>query len=355
MVMPISWSEIQSKWLYKLSISQSQNEIVEAFNRVEKRFGSSFFDDYNWLRGTYIVTLISDLDKILEETEKGSCKLPENGEVIKRIKENNIHLASTIIRLAAYYLRHNLIVEFEPEICGKKPDLRVNFNETWIYIEESKLDVSNRFKILTNLMERISSVIDTINSNLNIEVVLLKEDLNSEEIREIISKIGILSEKSSQPQALKIKDFVKITTYKKGQEKPLVEEERPALCMDALSVGSGFERHLHVQIQFTDVRMEKILKKSKQLSPKEHNLLILDLSIPGNLKIWSDSVKKILQSGKHRRLGAILLIEGHHFVKLLKVDSSLIMHPQPSKPLPNDFIKLTENCFKEFSEYQYRP
>jgi hypothetical protein len=46
-------------------------ETVKAFNRVEKIFGSNFFAEYNWLRGDYIVTLIVDLNKILEETEKG--------------------------------------------------------------------------------------------------------------------------------------------------------------------------------------------------------------------------------------------------------------------------------------------
>ncbi|MCP8323120.1 MAG: hypothetical protein L6N96_02945 [Candidatus Methylarchaceae archaeon HK02M2] len=72
--MPFDWREIQSNWLFGLPINYSQEEIVEAFNQVEKRFSTEFFDNYPWIRGPYIVTLIVDLSKILEDVERGYCK-----------------------------------------------------------------------------------------------------------------------------------------------------------------------------------------------------------------------------------------------------------------------------------------
>ncbi len=85
--MPFDWKEICKNWAYGLSIPYTPAETVKAFNRVEKIFGSNFFAEYNWLRGDYIVTLIVDLNKILEETEKGNSKLPPNGEIVQKIKK----------------------------------------------------------------------------------------------------------------------------------------------------------------------------------------------------------------------------------------------------------------------------
>lgn len=357
--MPFEWNEIQSNWLYELPVSYSEDEIVKAFNKVEKSFGSEFFDKYTGIRGKYIVSLIVDLGKILEETEKGHCKLPQNGEIMQKIKRNNLYSASTLLRLAAYYLRHDILVEFDPEllVAGRKkqPDLRVKINEKWIYIEESSIDVSLHQKYIESIMERISDVIETVTSNLNIEVSLLKDDVRYKEVNEIIGKIKDLSNMPDQPQESNIEGLAQIFTYKQGQEKPAIEEKRPVLGMSALSVGGGFERHLNVQVPFTDVRIEKILKKRKQLSPKEYNMIILDISIPGNLKKWSESIRKILQPDKHRRIGAVLLVKKSLTVKSLKVNINLITHPNPSNPLPREFIQLTKNHFKQSPEYYYRP
>lgn len=353
--MPFEWDEIQKDWLYGIPVSYPKKEIVKAFNRVESRFGSQFFDTYKWIRGNYIVTLIVDLSKVLEETEKGLCRLPEKGEIVQKIKSNDLYLASTLIRLAAHYTRHSLFVEFDPELLGKQPDLRVKFKGKWIYIEESKLDVSLRQKQIFSIMDSISNVMQTISSNINVEVFLLKEDLHGKEVNEITSRIIDLCYTSTQPQNLKIRNIAQILTYMKGQQKPSLEETRPSLGMATLVVGGGFERHLNIQVPFTDVRIEKILKERKQLSPKETNMIILDISMPGNLNAWSKSIKEILKSKRLRRVSAVLLIEKAITVKSLKVRTELVVHSNPSKFLPNEFIQLTNEHFKQSREYYYRP
>lgn len=356
--MSFDWNEIQTNWLYDLPISYSKEEIVKAFNKVEKRFGSEFFDKYAWIRGNYVVTLIVDLSKILEETKKGNCRLPQNGEIVQKIKRNDLYSASTLIRLAAYYLRHDLLVEFDPELLvrGRKkhPDLRVKFNEKWIHIEETSLGTSLHQKHVYSIMDRICKVTEVVSSSINIEVCLLRDDLSYKKVNEIIDKIRILCDNPNQPQELNIEGFAQVFTYKKGQEKPAIEEKRPALCISALNVGGGVECHLSVQMLFTDTRIEKIIKKSKQLSPKEHNLIILDISNEiVNLKKWSESFRKILQPDKYRRIGAVLLVEKARFIESLKVNSNLIAHPNPLKVLPKDFIQLTSNHFKQSPEYHY--
>ena len=357
--MPFEWNEIQGNWLYGISVPFSREEITEAFNRVEKIFGSELFEKYQGIRGNYVVTLVVDLGKIIEEIEKGNCRLRLNGEIVQKIKRNDLYSVSTLVRLAAYYLRHSAIVEFEPTILvGKKlkrPDLRAKIDEKWVYIEETKLDMSLHLKNVTLILERISDVLGTIDSNINIEVSVLKDKLTPEEVNEVKDRIRCLSSKSIQPQQSLTENLARICTYRIGQERPRVQEKRPALGISSLSVGGGFERHLNVQIPFTDVRIEKILKKSKQLSPKESNMIVLDISIPGNLNGWSRSIREVLHPKKHRRIGAVLLVEKALHVKSLKIRSSLIVHPNPTKPLPRKFIQLVKSHYRKYPEYCYRP
>ena len=118
-------------------------------------------------------------------------------------------------------------------------------------------------------------------------------------------------------------------------------------------VGGGFERHLHIEIQFSDIRLNKILKKTKQLSPDKPNLIILDISLPGNLKKWMESTQRILDD--HNRIGAVLLIEEHYFIKSLEVGSEIILNSCSSKPLPKEFLLLLITCLKERSNLQLFP
>ena len=205
-------------------------------------------------------------------------------------------------------------------------------------------------------MDRICKVTETVTSSVNIEVCLLRDDLSENEVNEIIDKIRVLCDIPNQPQELNIKGLAHIFTYKRGQEKPVIEEKRPALCTSALKVGGGIECHLNLQMLFTDTRVEKILKKSKQLSPEECNMIILDITNEiVKLRQWSEALIRILEPDRHRRISAVLLVEKARFIESLRVGSNLVSHPNPLKPLPKDFIQLTNDHFRQFPEYQLIP
>ena len=356
--MPFKWKDIQKNWLYELPVSYSKDEVVRSFNKVEKRFGKEFFEQYDGIRGTYFVTLIVDLNKLLEEEKKGNFRMPYQGEIIKNIENNKIILSDTNIRLAAHFLRHNLLVDSEPVVLvkekEKRPDLGVKFNKKWIYIEESKYYISDRQKELFTIMDRISEVMDKINQSLNIEVSILKDNINEKEIERLIQDVLNLSNTKCQPQELNVQGISQIITYKKGQEKPIIEEQRPALGMASLRVGRGVECHLNVSIPFTDARISKMVTKSKQLSPKEHNIIILDVSFSGNLKRLSELSKKLLKPDKHRKIGAIIFVQKSLYVKSLNVSVSLITHPNPINPIPMKFIRLIKDHFNQNPEYKYK-
>ena len=341
--MPFNWSEIESKWLLNTRPIAPKETIINSFNTVRNEFGEGFFNTYSFLRGQYIQALILDLAKIIDG-KKGNCILPLNGEIIQRIQDNKVHLNRLILQLAAYFLKKGFTVEFEPEVNSKKPDLRVNFQNQWFYIEETKLYNSKRFTDILGIMDIISKVIQTVNRNIHISVILLKEELTTQEVNQIVDAIKNVS-LLDLPQVFEIKQLVRISTSNKFQSS--FESTRPTLCSDCLLVGNGFERHLHIEIQFSDIRLNKILKKAKQLPPQENSLIILDISLPGNLKKWIKPTENAIS--KHGKICAVLLIEEHHFIRSLEIDSHLILNPSCSKSLSEDFYSLIKDCLKERS------
>ena len=252
------WNEIENQWLLKIPTSLPKEEILYSFKRLDEELGHDFFKKYNFIRGEFIINLVKDLALVLDEVQKGNCILPKNGEVMQRINENKVHNSNHIIQLAAYFLKKGFTVEFEPEVNNKKPDLRVNFNSQWFYIEETKLYTSRRFTEILRVMDTISETIQTINRNIHINIILLKEDLTTEEIKRIIDAILNISS-LDLPHFFEIEQLVRINTSNRFLDNS--ETERPSLCNDCLLVGNGFERHLHIEIQFSDIRLNKIIKK----------------------------------------------------------------------------------------------
>jgi len=357
--MPYTWDIIETKWSFGISIPYSKKEIIKAFNIVENSFGSSLFENYSWIRGAFFVTLIVDLGKILKETETGKCKTKSDGEIFNKIRKNDLYSVSTLIMLSAHYLRNGLSVEFEPQIkvkeTIKRPDLRVKFADSWIYLEETKLQSSQHQKHIRSVIEKICGLTKAINQSINIEVILLRDDIGLNKINEIIREIVAISNDSNQPKEHVIGDYVEVYTYKKGQTKPSIPDRRPALCQTALRVGDGIECHINIQQYFPDTRIEKIIKKSKQLSPNECNIVLLDVSNElVRIKELSKSIKNILQNNMHRRISGVLLLSKSLFVESLEINNAFINHPNPYLTVPKRFIQLTNDYFKQFPAFRYR-
>ena len=73
--MPFDWTEVESKWLFKARSLVPKEDIIPSFNKVKDRFGEDFFNNCSFYRCEYIITLILDTSKILDEVQKGNCIL----------------------------------------------------------------------------------------------------------------------------------------------------------------------------------------------------------------------------------------------------------------------------------------
>ena len=353
--MPFKWKEIDNNWLFSLPISHSKELIIDAFNSVEEWLGPDFFSNYQGRRGQYIITLVLDLYVLIEKRKKGCFLLPNKGDIIRSLKDGNIMHLDTVIRLAAYYLRHNYSVESEPEVIVdgslKRPDLKVCSKDGCIFIEESAYNISERQKEIYILMEEMSTILDSLNQSIWLEISILKDNLTEEEMAQIMKKSITLSNSPAQPQIFDIEGSSKIVTYGISQEKPVFDTVRPALGMATVKVGGGVELHLNILVPFTDERIYKMLDKSAQLPENEHNLIVLDASVSGNLDRLSFLAQEFLQPDVHRKISAVLFIQKRHYINEVKIETRLITHPNPNKPLPEEFLQITMEYFKNNPTY----
>lgn len=355
--MSITWEKIEQDWLQGLPVPYSHDQVLKAFEVVERRFGTRFFADYKGVRGTYIVTLVADLCTILEEADKGSFKLPSKGEIVRNIEGGKLHLSETLIRLAAFFLRSKCIVESEPvvEVDGlrKRPDLRIRYGRELICVEESRYDISNHQRRIYSVFERMGRMVDDICQSINIEIHLLKDVIYDEDIGLLMSEAVKLANTRTQPNDLHIDGFAHVLTYALGQKKPSPFETRPSLVLSYLMVGKGIECHLHVYIPFTDERILKLIAKSEQLPPGGPNLVILDLSVSGEVVELSRLAAKLLLPNEHRRIGGVIFLKRSLGARSMSTAFQFISHPNPSKPLPAGFIDSVDTFFRQNQEHQF--
>jgi len=346
--MPIEWDEIHSKWLLGLPNRYEKNELMQAFKMVEKKYGSSFYQLYNFFRGQYFSQLVFDLSTILNEEEQGLHILPINGEIDNTIKQNEVYKSFNLIGLMAHFIRNNLQVKSEPTILvnnkEKKPDFKVHYKDNWIYFEETKYEISDRQKELNLILKEICEMLGEIQRSIKIEVTTLTDidENNIKQIKEIVQNQCLVTK---QPQVLEVPNLVTVVTYEEGQEKPLIDEVRPAQGMATAIIGSGFVRNLNVLIPFSDSRIRNMLVKKNQLSLDNHNIIVTDLSNSGDMKRISEILEEIMIEKEHISIGAFLLIQKRYYINEMKTDYTLLINRNAKKSIPSEIILLLKKYF----------
>ena len=197
------------------------------------------------------------------------------------------------------------------------------------------------------MQDEIGNILDSLEQSIWIEISILKDNLTKEEIIQIMKKSITMSNSPTQPQIHDMEGISTIVTYGIGQEKPVFDTVRPALGMATVKVGGGIELHLNILVPFTDERIYKMLDKSAQLSEKEHNLIILDASVSGDLDRLSFLAQEFLQPDVHKKISAVLFIQKRYYINEVKIETRLITHPNPYKPLPEEFLQVTMDYFEK--------
>lgn len=377
--MPYQWNDILQDWLLNQNLDYDPEEIVDAFNQVEKTMGSDWIGlTFGTFRGVWAAIPIIELGKMLREVEK----IPDGSKLIKKIKDNypnnilqgtagrkispsqfkasdSLHeLAHSlqVARLVAHYRRHSYIVEIEPELIvnGRRrfPDLRVKSDSKWVYVVVCP-SFSKETQEIFGTLNRISNLDDEIRMDRVIEVYLYK-DPSELEIRQIIDTCKLLAQRDLQPQESNIDGTAQIFTNPWNAERlpnfaPAIIEKRPILVFVNLKTkkeeGMVHGKRCIVKMPFTDERAQRILdEKSGQLSRTDPGLIVMDVSgIPGGFKRWPELVRRRLQPNLNRRISGVLIAENSISGKTMIVTKNLISHPNPLHLLSEDFLTTTNS------------
>ena len=374
--MPHSWEEIQKHWLLNQVLPYEPMEVVEAFNEVESVLGLDLNAATHIARGLWVAIPIIELGRLLKVIKE----IPNNATLIQKIKDNNPFQAFRITKrtinptykktdsaaeyshaiqvaqLAAHYRRHSMKVEIEPELIvnGRKkaPDLRVEINSNWVYVEVVSPNFSEQVQESYQILARISDITRDLKPDTLVEVYLFR-DPSEEEILLVIEKCKEVANDFSM-QEIDFDGLAKIYVSSNNEERlphfaPAMQEKRPILVMIGFRQtnenGIVHSSRVIAKIPITDERAQTILSdKSRQLSRTDPGVIVIDVSdVPSGFKRWPYLISNRLQPNLNRRITAVLVVENHVSGNRMTTAKKLIKHPNPLHQLPEFFFDVTSS------------
>jgi len=368
-----SWREIQAKWLKGISLDYSPDEIMTAFDSIERYLGEKYLDGIK-TRGSVIVLPLIELGLILRDVGP----LENSDTILKGLRSHN-QSALAEARVIAHYRKHRLPVIIEPEIefehKVKRPDLAVKFGSDWIYIEVSSPTTSKEVREINLVMSKIGRVVEEIIRPRKVfiylkrtptknEIQTIKEiclslsaDATQPAIREITG-VGVVTsreiEQEERAKTIKIgehvRQFAPVIYNKEDLTIPTQFKILRVPYLFHLNIGFvGFPR-VYIFHFFTDERVEKLIsRESDQLSPYNRNMIALDVTKVSSVihtsssANWVTLIQRRLQPQLNRRVGGVLLIATNIDNNRIVTSKQLVEHPNPYKRLPKGFLEITLN------------
>lgn len=268
-------------------------------------------------------------------------------------------------RLATFFSKLGFDVELEPESeNGHYNDLSVNYNGVWVNIEVKTPEESELAHELHRNVQELLEIHTKIRGSREIYICLAQPP-DPDDIPAICSYIIDNASKPNQPTYGLINDNVWVKTDHLSSK--MVKTERrwfgsipmpvvPAIFQNIFDSTISFlyaivgfrdedEITISVNVPFEDSRLFSFLrKKSKQLSKDRRNIVAIDtsritLSYPSIRERVINLPKNELEREWSRRIGSILFFKRTLENDKLNIESSLLIHPNPHKPIPSQLLK----------------
>jgi hypothetical protein len=172
--------EIRKVWLGNGRIATSGDEMVEAFNRVERLLGRDWMEAMLTpapgvtAQGALETLSIVMYGRLLASVEgvRGADAL------LKKLRERRPDALAEL--KAAYLLKSDDVdvqLELEPPVTvgrsERKPDIRAQVkDEPWTYVEVTRPDTSGEGAKVLNLLDTLSQVVGAVPGRYSLEVFL---------------------------------------------------------------------------------------------------------------------------------------------------------------------------------------
>ena len=305
---------IKQTWLVEGTIAYSEEQVVEAFNEVQVTLGQEWLDSIKFSDGTekfgaQITISIVELGLKLSVLKRGI----NYASLITKIKSNlENEVAKGMAELNAIYFICNepdIDFELEPQVPrqGKTPshpDFRVKKKNVveWTYVEVKQPDTSEHNIATHNIISKIISLFQGINSFLSVEIMLLYIP-NEEELNQIVSACSELFGQNKKTE-LEIENLgmIKVNHNKNIKYEPFPYpgfNTKPVLGklhtqVDIDKDGNSVLKKLVVcRIATSDERARRFLiDASEQLPPTTSNLIWIDGHNVPSIKNWAILIAK---------------------------------------------------------------
>jgi hypothetical protein len=344
-----TWEEIEQNWL-GYSQFGPQQEIVTAFNTVERLFGRDWIEATRVqagviARGAHPTLNIVSLGNMLALI---TGALNSEG-LLERVKRGDPGAYAELT--AAYLIRsagQGIELEIEPTVMvdsrTRKPDSRVRrTNERWTYVEVTHPQTSRIQADIHQHLQRLTRLTETCNGSFSVEVFLTR-DASTTEVElvaaEIVdnnhhgftgrldlpSDLGSIYWNIESPGNLSLGDH----------DAPYT----PRLGVVAVAQQENGHRQVVVRWPFTDKRAEAFLDyKRKQLPENAPGLIVIQTSgAVGAMKAWRGLIERRFQPNMYRRISAVCLLTCAYLPteagETSQLQVKLITNPHARFPLP---------------------
>ncbi len=301
---------IKQNWLLEGSIAYSEEQVLDAFNEVQKTLGQRYLDRIklpkgNEIKGPSVTISAVELGLKLQVLKKGI----NYKSLISKLKSSiEVERTKAFAELDSIYFfckDHDIEFELEPPVIrvGKPPshpDFRIKKkNESeWIYVEVKQPDTSEENKAVLKTIQRMLNIFQSYNK-LSVEI-MLSGIPNEKELTEIEKKcLSIFPINQNVEFQIQNVGFVKISNQVNYIETPTQYSsftDKPVLIGTQTLIGTEEDRTISCRIVVSDERTARILNDaSGQLSSTASNIIWIDGRNVPSIKKWSNQIKKLFK------------------------------------------------------------
>jgi hypothetical protein len=347
--MPWLWEEIEQDWLAGGVVVDAPEVVVDAFNRVEARFGRAWIEasrqqegSIGPVRGTLPTLNVIVLGQQLRALEGSSgC-----GALLRKLRDRE---PSANAELAAIWLAsHDQTVELEcePEVeisrRLRKSDFRLRRDaDPWSYVEVTQPNRSAAELSVRAAMTALASLIETTTGTYTAEVFFLRlpepgelvavrsmlEDaearLKTGEIS-LPDDLGVIYLNASPPGLAVVDNHGYPTVPRLGDARVVAENGEPV-------------RQISVRMPYFDLRGHQFLAtEASQLPEDAPGLIMIQTSgAPGAIKEWLPVLEGELELDLYRQVSGVCLFQsGFYAGESWRVSTKLILNPGAVHRLP---------------------
>lgn len=348
-----SWEEIEGDWLQGAQLAVERETVVEAFNRVEARFGRGWIEATRLqpgaidpVRGAGPALKIAVLGEQLAVLDRATgCD-----RLIEKLRNQE---PSAYAELKAIHCTAggtpDVRIECEPTVTvgrrERRPDFRLaRSEEPWVYVEVTRPNPADAQQRLTEAMNELAGLLDTVTGTYTAEVFFQRHAQIGElhAVREQLA--GLCAQ--GDVVATEMPDRLGVIYMNDAVAGEIVVHDRGQPSTPRLGVAKGVvedgvrTRHIVVRVPYFDDRGHNFLAtEAAQLPNTGPGLIMIDMTGAAGGKGWTSVFEGELALGLYDQVSAICLLRSGMIPTDLgagsQLGTDLILNPTPRHALPD--------------------